>query len=211
LRADQVVAVVSVQYNGADTVTVVHRSPDGHLAESLITRSDAEHLQIEETTHEWQFDSQAVHYLMALEADRIDLAAMFDRSFGAIPATFLMLLAASAATAQTGKVVYRDVTDLKRVVRIEEKDELLLARTIAIRCFVSSGTVAAMKPPEADDADVVVDVVPLRLRFLDAVDGAPSAGMVKLQAGDRTVWESGLKGRYGYPQVSNFKIQCDLN
>lgn len=78
LRADQIVTVVSVQYNGEDTVTVVHRSPDGHLAESLITRSDAEHLQIEETTHEWQFDAQADHYLMALEAYRIDLAAMFD-------------------------------------------------------------------------------------------------------------------------------------
>ena len=70
------------------------------------------------------------------------------RSFVAVPATFLMLLAASAATAQTGKVVYRDVTDSKRVVRIEGKDELLLARTIAIRCYVSSGTVAAMNPPE---------------------------------------------------------------
>ena len=78
LRADPAVAVVSVQYNGADTATVVHRSPDGQLAESLITRSDAEHLQIEDATHKWQFDSQADHYLLVLEAYRIDLAAMFD-------------------------------------------------------------------------------------------------------------------------------------
>ena len=78
LRADQVVTVVSVQHNGADTVTVVHRSADGHLAESLITRDDVEHLQLEEATHEWQFDSPADQYLLALEAYRINLAAMFD-------------------------------------------------------------------------------------------------------------------------------------
>ena len=77
LRPGVIVEVIRVDRHG-DALTVYHRSSDGLTSESLLSAEDAASLAIEQATHDWSFAAPAEPYLLALEAYRIDLAAMFD-------------------------------------------------------------------------------------------------------------------------------------
>ena len=78
LRPNQLVTVISIQHHGSDTATITYRTPDGQLGEDLLTAEDISRLTVESASHDWTFDAPADSYLLALEAYRIDLAAMFD-------------------------------------------------------------------------------------------------------------------------------------
>ena len=78
LRPNQLVTLISIQHHGSDTATITYRTPDGQLGEDLLTAEDISRLTVEAASHDWTFDAPADHYLLALEAYRIELAAMFD-------------------------------------------------------------------------------------------------------------------------------------
>ena len=78
LRPNQKVTIVNINPHGEDMATVAFRTPDGQISEVLLSAQEAVDLTVESSSHDWEFDAPADKYLLALEAYRISLAAMFD-------------------------------------------------------------------------------------------------------------------------------------
>lgn len=78
LAPGQTVTIERVTHHGPDASTVVYRSSNGQLGDQLISQEDANRIRVDSSSHDWSFDAPADPYLLALEAYRINLAAMFD-------------------------------------------------------------------------------------------------------------------------------------
>jgi len=72
------VTVVSVQWHGADAITLVYRDPDGRVADQLLFRSDEPRLSLVEQGRPWSFDGDGALFRLVAEAHRIRLAHLFD-------------------------------------------------------------------------------------------------------------------------------------
>ena len=75
---DALVTVVSVEWYGADALTLVYRGPDGRLADEILYRHDEQRLEIVEAGRPWSFDGDGKLYRLVAEAHRIRLAHLFD-------------------------------------------------------------------------------------------------------------------------------------
>jgi len=72
------VTVVSVQWHGADAITLIYREPNGRVADRLLFRSDEPHLTLIEQGRPWAFDGDGELFRLVAEAHRIRLAHLFD-------------------------------------------------------------------------------------------------------------------------------------
>jgi hypothetical protein len=75
---DAGVSVVSVQWHGSDTVTLVYRSSAGRVADEILFRHDEARLEIIEQGRPWSFDGDGALFRLVAEAHRIRLAYLFD-------------------------------------------------------------------------------------------------------------------------------------
>ncbi|MDW8405822.1 helicase-related protein [Chloroflexus sp.] len=72
------VTVVSVQWHGADAVTLIYRDPAGRIANELLFRHDEARLELVEQGRPWSFDGDGALFRLVAEARRIRLAHLFD-------------------------------------------------------------------------------------------------------------------------------------
>ena len=78
LVPDAAVTVVSVQWHGADALTLTYRDPAGRVAEELVYRDDEPRLSLVEAGRPWSFDGDGAMFRLVAEAQRIRLAHLFD-------------------------------------------------------------------------------------------------------------------------------------
>ena len=78
LLPDATVTVVSVQWHGADALTLSYRDPAGHVAEEILYRHDEPRLSLVEAGRPWSFDGDSAMFRLVAEAQRIRLAHLFD-------------------------------------------------------------------------------------------------------------------------------------
>ena len=76
--ATAAVTVVSVEWHGADALTLIYRPPSGRVAEEVLYRHDEPRLEIVEQGRPWSFDGDGAAYRLVAEALRIRLAHLFD-------------------------------------------------------------------------------------------------------------------------------------
>ena len=72
------VTVVSVQWHGADALTLVYRDPSGRVADEILYRHDEPRLEIVEQGRPFSFDADGGQFRLVAEAHRIRLAHLFD-------------------------------------------------------------------------------------------------------------------------------------
>ncbi len=73
-----IVNVVSVQWHGADALTLTYRDPAGRVAEEVLFRHDEARLETVEQGRPWSFDGDGAMFRLVAEAQRIRLAHLFD-------------------------------------------------------------------------------------------------------------------------------------
>jgi len=78
LVPDAAVTVVSVQWHGADALTLTYRDPAGRVAEEILYRHDEPRLSLVEAGRPWSFDGDGAMFRLVAEAQRIRLAHLFD-------------------------------------------------------------------------------------------------------------------------------------
>jgi len=78
LLTDGTATVVSVQWHGADALTVIFRDPAGRVAEEILYREDEPRLEVVESGRPWSFDGDGALFRLVSEAHRIRLAHLFD-------------------------------------------------------------------------------------------------------------------------------------
>ena len=72
------VTVVSVQWHGADALTLVYRTPEGRVADQLVFRADEARLELVTSGRPWSLDGDGARFRLVAEAHRIRLAHLFD-------------------------------------------------------------------------------------------------------------------------------------
>lgn len=75
LHLANIVSVISISPLATQ---VIFRLPDGSLRERLLSPHDEASLHVATTTRPWSFDGDAATFQLAVEAQRIDLAFLFD-------------------------------------------------------------------------------------------------------------------------------------
>ena len=78
LTVDGTVEVIAVTWNGENSVSLVYRTPEGQLGDTLLFRDDEPRLTVGERTRPWSFDGDGHLFRLAAEALRIRLAYLFD-------------------------------------------------------------------------------------------------------------------------------------
>ncbi|MCB5266954.1 MAG: DEAD/DEAH box helicase, partial [Candidatus Cloacimonetes bacterium] len=78
IEPGEVVRIVTSEPIGGDAYTVYYKKSDGSLRERLIYRSDEENLSIAVAGRPWTFDAPGAEFKLAVEANRINLAYLFD-------------------------------------------------------------------------------------------------------------------------------------
>ncbi len=79
LEGDDVVQVIATVPLGADSVTVIYRNNKGQPRDQLIGRAQEANLSLaENAARPWSFVADGSHFKLALEAQRIRLAHLFD-------------------------------------------------------------------------------------------------------------------------------------
>ena len=72
------VTVVSVEWHGADALTLIYRPPSDQVAEEVLYRYDEARLEVVEQGRPWSFDGDGAAFRLVSEAHRIRLAYLFD-------------------------------------------------------------------------------------------------------------------------------------
>ena len=75
---DAAVIVVSVDWHGSDTLTLIYRGPNGRIADEILIRDDEARLTVVEAGRPWSFDGDGALFRLVAEAHRIRLAHLFD-------------------------------------------------------------------------------------------------------------------------------------
>src|SRR5271168_4127715 len=78
LLPNGLVAVVSVQWFGADALELTYKLASGKVANELLYRNDESRLEIVEAGRPWSFDGDGALFRLVAEAQRIHLAHLFD-------------------------------------------------------------------------------------------------------------------------------------
>ncbi|BEQ16952.1 hypothetical protein FAK_40180 [Desulfoferula mesophila] len=75
---DSLVTVVSVQWYGSEALELTYKTPTGKVANELLYRHDEARLEIVEQGRPWSFDGDGALFRLVSEAQRINLAHLFD-------------------------------------------------------------------------------------------------------------------------------------
>lgn len=78
LEPDKVVRIVSTEQVGDHAITVYYKDAEGRLSERMLFRSDEASISLADTGCPWTFDAPADDFKLAVEAQRINLAHLFD-------------------------------------------------------------------------------------------------------------------------------------
>lgn len=78
IEEDKIVRVVSVENLGEHAVNLIYRDGEGNLSERMLFRSDESTISQAESGCPWGFDAPPEGFKLALEAQRIKLAYLFD-------------------------------------------------------------------------------------------------------------------------------------
>lgn len=78
IESGQIVKVISVEYIGADALTLYYKNAEGSVKERMLFRSDENNLSIASVGRPWAFDAPGEDFKLAVEAYRINLAYLFD-------------------------------------------------------------------------------------------------------------------------------------
>jgi hypothetical protein len=73
-----IVTVVSVQWFGSEAIELTYKDAAGKVANELLYRHDEPRLEIAEEGRPWSFDGDGHTFRLVAEAQRIDLAYLFD-------------------------------------------------------------------------------------------------------------------------------------
>ena len=76
--ASDTVAVVALEFQGADAVTVTFRLSSGRLDEQILFRADESRLRLQPESSRWSFDADGADFRLAAEALRIRMAGLHD-------------------------------------------------------------------------------------------------------------------------------------
>lgn len=75
---DVLVTVVSVQWFGSEALELTYKTATGKVANELLYRHDEARLEIVEQGRPWSFDGDGALFRLVSEAQRIQLAHLFD-------------------------------------------------------------------------------------------------------------------------------------
>ncbi len=75
---NEVVTIIDVDWHGSDALTLTYRPPNGQPAETILFRDDESRLKIDVQGRAWRFDTDGHLFRLASEAQRINLAYLFD-------------------------------------------------------------------------------------------------------------------------------------
>ncbi len=75
---DSLVTVVSAQWFGSEALELTYKTPSGKVANELLYRHDEQRLEIAEQGRPWAFDADGSLFRLVSEAQRINLAHLFD-------------------------------------------------------------------------------------------------------------------------------------
>jgi SNF2 family DNA or RNA helicase len=78
LEGADVVQIKSIEFVGSEAATVLYKNSHGQIREQLLHRSDEERLQLANNSRPWTFKSDGKEFKLAIEAQRIRLAHLFD-------------------------------------------------------------------------------------------------------------------------------------
>src|SRR5580698_4928835 len=72
------VTVVGVQWHGSAAIELTYKTPEGKVASELLYRHDESRLDIAVEGRPWSFDGDGKLFRLVSEAQRIQLAHLFD-------------------------------------------------------------------------------------------------------------------------------------
>jgi SNF2 family DNA or RNA helicase len=75
---DALVSVISTQWFGSEALELTYKTPSGKVANELLYRHDEPRLEIVEVGRPWSFDGDGNRFRLVSEANRIQLAHLFD-------------------------------------------------------------------------------------------------------------------------------------
>ncbi len=75
---EQIVTLISVEWNGLNAITVVYRQGNGKLGDTLLYRENESELSIVQSERLWAFDVDGALFRLVSEAYRIHLAHLFN-------------------------------------------------------------------------------------------------------------------------------------
>ena len=78
IEPGQVVRVVTTEPVGDSALTIYYKTSDGRLLERMLFRTDEVNLSLAEAGRPWAFDAPGADFKLAAEANRINLAHLFD-------------------------------------------------------------------------------------------------------------------------------------
>ena len=78
VESGKIVRVVSVEKLGEHSVTLYYKDNEGRLSERMLFRNDESAISLAESECPWGFDAPADEFKLAVEAQRITLAHLFD-------------------------------------------------------------------------------------------------------------------------------------
>ena len=78
IMPDALATVVSVQWYGSEALELTYKTPTGRVANELLYRHDELRLEIVEQGRPWSFDGDGALFRLVSEAQRIQLAHLFD-------------------------------------------------------------------------------------------------------------------------------------
>ncbi|MCF8029880.1 MAG: DUF3883 domain-containing protein [Desulfohalobiaceae bacterium] len=78
IEQDKIVRIVSTEKLGEHAINAIYRDGSGRLGERMLFRSDEPTISLAESGCPWGFDAPAQDFKLALEAQRIKLAYLFD-------------------------------------------------------------------------------------------------------------------------------------
>ena len=78
IEQDRIVRIVSTEKLGEHAINAIYRDGSGRLGERMLFRSDEPGISLAESGCPWSFDAPAQEFKLALEAQRIKLAYLFD-------------------------------------------------------------------------------------------------------------------------------------
>ena len=78
VESGRIVRVVSVEKLGEHAVTLYYKDSEGRLSERMLFRNDEPAISLAESECPWGFDAPADEFKLAVEAQRITLAHLFD-------------------------------------------------------------------------------------------------------------------------------------
>ena len=75
---DSLVTVISVQWFGSEALELTYKTPAGKVANELLYRHDESRIEVVEQGRPWSFDGDGHLFRLVSEANRIQLAHLFD-------------------------------------------------------------------------------------------------------------------------------------